>query len=632
MPEQPTILVVDDEMIVAMDIRAMLEQAGYTVPAVVGTGEMALQKAAELRPDLILMDIVLRGAIDGIQAAATIREQFGIPIVFLTAHTDPATLERAKRTEPYGYIVKPFDERDLHTTIQIALHKSAAQKKLKESESRYRSVVEGSLQGIAIIQDGVFQYVNSAYTTILGCTSPDELLGKPAASVVAPEYATTILKRREACLRGETVRPHPGWQGVRKDSSLIWLESTSSPFTWQNRPAVLSFILDISERKNLEVQIRHAQKMESIGHLAGGVAHDFNNLLTVILGYSDMLLARAPAGDRPYLQEIRKAGERAAMLTRQLLAFSSNQLLAPVVLNPNSIVEEVQTYLPGQLGKDIAVQTLLDPSVGLVKVDPCQFKQVLLNLALNSRDAMPTGGVLTIETRNVELDNSYAHAHPEVSPGPYVLMQISDTGYGIDEYTKNHIFEPFFTTKEQGKGTGLGLAMVYGVIKQSDGHIELESDPGRGTSFKIYLPRHQVCPTPGSNALPTSSLPGATETVLVVEDEAGIRRVAKLALEKKGYKVLEAENGACALALVEGHTGPIDIVVTDVVMPQMGGRELVGELLARRPNLKVLYLSGYTDDVILRHSVGEEQLAFLAKPYTAAMLAQKVRAVLDNKQ
>jgi PAS domain S-box-containing protein len=389
---------------------------------------------------------------------------------------------------------------------------------------------------------------------------------------------------------------------------------------------------DIDDWKRLEEQYRQAQKMEGIGKLAGGVAHDFNNLLTIINGYSEMMIHQPRLGEatKNLLREIQKAGTRAAGLTQQLLAFSRKQILQPKLLDLNAVVTDTEKMLHRMIGEDVELAFI--PSVGLARVmaDPGQIDQVLINLAVNARDAMPKGGKLTLETGNVFLGDEYIETHPEVKPGPYVLLALSDTGCGMDKATRSQIFEPFFTTKEPGKGTGLGLATVFGIIKQSEGHIEVYSEVGIGTTFKIYLPAvGQSLPSdeshPGLRVMPTG-----TETLLLVEDEDGVRGLAKLALQSCGYAIFEAEDGQKALDVAASHTEPIHLLVTDVVMPRMSGREVAEKLTAIRPGMKVLFLSGYTDDAVVRHGIVAAEHHFLQKPFTAADLANKVRQVLDT--
>jgi CheY-like chemotaxis protein len=375
--------------------------------------------------------------------------------------------------------------------------------------------------------------------------------------------------------------------------------------------------------------------MEAIGRLTGGIAHDFNNLLTAIIGYSDLLLSRLSHNDpsRQDIEEVKKAGERAASLTRQLLAYSRKQVLQAKVLDLNHIVGDMDKMVRRVVGEDIKLMTVLGAELGCVKADPGQIEQVLLNLVVNARDAMPQGGKLTIETKNVELDESYARKHVAVVPGHYVMLAVSDGGCGMDAETQSHIFEPFFTTKEQGKGTGLGLSTVYGIVKQSGGNIWVYSEPDQGTVFKIYLPRvtETVESSEPSFNSPTEQLSG-TQTVLVVEDETLVRNLVRNILQSKGYTVLEAKHGEEALRNAIDHEGPIHVMVTDVVLPQMSGRQLAERMATLRPGMRVLYMSGYADNAIVHHGVLDPGTAFIQKPFTAEGLSRKVREVLDLAQ
>jgi len=379
-----------------------------------------------------------------------------------------------------------------------------------------------------------------------------------------------------------------------------------------------------------EEQLRQSQKMEAIGQLAGGIAHDFNNLLTAITGYSDLTLRKLQPAD-PLIrnvEEIRRAGERASSLTRQLLAFSRKQVLQPIVLNLNVVIAGLENMLQRVIGEDIELRTELDAQLGSVKADPGQIEQVILNLAVNARDAMPQGGKLTIETQSVYLEKEYAKQHISVSPGPYVILAVTDTGTGMDEETQRRIFEPFFTTKEVGKGTGLGLSTAYGIVKQSGGNIWVYSEVGHGTTFKVYLPRIGEVAEEYEPTVMTSERVEGTETILVAEDEEMVRKLAVQVLELYGYQVLEAANGGAALLICERHEGPIDLLITDVIMPEMSGRELADRLSQVRPDMKVLYMSGYANGAIGHRGVLEEDARFIQKPFTPDSLAHKVREVL----
>jgi CheY-like chemotaxis protein len=373
-------------------------------------------------------------------------------------------------------------------------------------------------------------------------------------------------------------------------------------------------------------------KMEAVGRLAGGVAHDFNNLLTVIMGYSELLLQKIGEESPMHgqVEEIKRAGERAASLTQQLLAFSRKQIIEPKVVHLDHLVAEMHKMLTRLIGEDIVLQATTGKSLGSVKIDPGQFQQILINLLVNARDAMPGGGKIVIETANVDLDEGYCAVHPYVKPGQFVMLAVSDTGHGMSEEVQAHIFEPFFTTKEKGCGTGLGLATTYGAVHQAGGSIEVYSEVGIGTTFKIYLPRVEEQVTkPVNDDLPTD-LPGGTETVLIVEDEGILRNLCVQILEQLGYRVLQARNGAEAIAKAQGYGDRMDLLLTDVVMPGMNGSELATQLVLHNPEMKVLFTSGYTEDVISHHGVLAEGVSFIGKPYGSAALARKIREVLDE--
>jgi PAS domain S-box-containing protein len=410
----------------------------------------------------------------------------------------------------------------------------------------------------------------------------------------------------------------------------MWVACRFSRFEQDGHPHLLLIVTDVTERKSLEEQFRQAQKMESVGRLAGGVAHDFNNLLTIISGYSELMLSETPPGHplRDYLMEIKKAGERATILTRKLLAYSRRQILAPDVLDVNALVQDAESMLKRVLGEDVEFVTVPGADLGLTRVDAGQLEQSLMNLAINARDAMPRGGRFTIETATVNLDEDYAHTHPEVKPGPYVRLTVTDTGCGMDEATLAHVFEPFFTTKEPGKGTGLGLAMVFGFVKQSGGQVTALSQPGRGSTFQLYFPRVETPAPAAETRADGDAPPHRGETILLVEDEEDLRKLALELLTQHGYTVLEAPDGLAALRLAEAYPGAIDLLVSDVVMPGMDGRQLAGRLAALRPAIKTLFMSGYTDDTVLRHDILTAETSFLQKPFSVAALPQKVRQVL----
>jgi PAS domain S-box-containing protein len=414
--------------------------------------------------------------------------------------------------------------------------------------------------------------------------------------------------------------------GAKRDSSgrIVGLHGTVQDVTETRRSE--------EARRTLEEKLRVSQKMEAIGSLAGGVAHDFNNVLNIIFGYAQLSLQRLNQNDPLYenIQQIIGAGDRAAGLTRQLLAFSRKQVLQPIVLNLNQIIGEFEMMLRRILGEDIDFILVLAPDLGVVRADPSQIEQVLLNLVVNARDAMSEGGKLTVETSNVEIDQEYAAHHVDTKPGPYVQLAISDTGCGMDDKTRARIFEPFFTTKSNGKGTGLGLSTVYGIVTQSGGNVSVYSEPGRGTTFKIYLPR-ELSVEATAVGVPTVVSPSTgTETILVVEDESALRKIAKLSLETAGFTVLTAADGDEALQISSRHAGDIQLLLTDVVMPRMTGRGIAQALAKTRPAIKVLYMSGYADAAIVHDGVLDEGTHFISKPFTLTALTRKVREALDG--
>src|SRR2546427_2286292 len=468
---------------------------------------------------------------------------------------------------------------------------------------------------------------------MLGYDSPEDVQQLDMArDVYADPAERQRLLDRDSYTEREYDEVEATWK--RKDGLLLTVQlSVRAVRNVASEVAYYETIVrDVTEQRRLQAQLMQAQKMEAVGRLAGGVAHDFNNLLTVIISYSDLLLEDLGRDDpkREDVAAVRKAAEGAAALTHQLLAFSRQQVLQPKVLDVNATVASTEKLLRRLIGEDIQLVAKLGSGLGSVKADPGQIEQVIMNLAVNARDAMPAGGQLTIETANVEMDEAYVRGHPLAQPGRYVMLAVSDTGTGMDEQTKAHIFEPFFTTRELGKGTGLGLATVYGIVKQSGGFIWLYSEPGHGTTFKIYLPRVDGAADALGPPVGTAEVPRGTETVLIVEDEEAVRALAKTALMRKGYRVLEAANGGEALLRCESERAPIHLLVTDVVMPGLGGADLARRLAPLRPDMRVLFISGYTDRAAARHGTMQPGAAYLEKPFSLDALARKVREVLDR--
>jgi PAS domain S-box-containing protein len=502
---------------------------------------------------------------------------------------------------------------------------------------RLRSSALHAAADAIVITDraGVIEWVNPAFTHLTGYSSEEAIGRNPRDLVKSGKHDRSFYQQLwETILDGRT------WHGEminrRKDGSLYTEKQAITPI-FDDSGAISHFVAikeDISGRLQLEAQLRQAQKLESVGQLASGIAHDFNNLLTVITGSSELVLEQVGKHDPVYedVREIQRAGERAATVTRQLLAFSRQQILEPQVLNLNTVLAGTENLLRRLLGEDIELVVVTTSGIASIKADPGQIEQVIVNLAVNARDAMPQGGRLTIETQNVEISEHYVHEHDvDMPPGSYVQLAVSDGGTGMDAATRARIFEPFFTTKGPRKGTGLGLSTVYGIVKQSNGFIWVYSEVGSGTTFRIYLPQvaeATVSVRPGPSAEPR---PG-TETILVADDNAGILKLATRVLERAGYTVVEAATGEEALRLLAGREDPVHLLLTDVVMPGMSGRNLAEEIVHDRPGMKVLYMSGYTGDAIVRRGVLEARSAFLNKPFTAAALLRKVREVLDSQE
>jgi PAS domain S-box-containing protein len=640
-----SILVVEDESIVAEDLRERLTKMGTTVLGPVATGEQAVQIAEQSHPDLVLMDIRLKGRMDGVEAADQIRTKCHIPVVYLTAHSDDHTLERAKQTQPEGYLLKPFEESDLRVNIELALSKHAMEERLRESEQRYATTLSS-------IGDAVIAIDNRSRVTFMNPVAEDmtqwrgsEALGRPLDVVfkiinevsrqpVANPVARAMREGRPADLDNGTLL-------VAKNGREIPIDDCAAPiFDQEHRlhGGVLVF-RDVTEKRHAAEAQRKAQehihwleRLDAISRFAGGMAHEINHMLTVVLGCGELLLTQLSPDHalRPTLDGMLAVGDRTAALTRELLAFSRKQHLSPTQVDLNLVLQRLEIMFSRLLGAHIEVVLQLEPKLAPVFVDRMQWEQLLVNLALNARDAMPQGGVLTLMTRNVTIDNEFAAVHPEVAPGPYVLLAVKDNGVGMEPGTAAHIFEPFFTTKEIGKGTGLGLATVFGTVTQSGGHIFVESAPRKGAVFSIYLPAAmQAAATALTPTAPTLAVPLGTETVLLAEDEEAVRTWIGHALREMGYTVMTASCADEALQLAGEYAHPIHLLLTDVIMPRVLGPQLAQSFTALRPETKILYMSGYADDQTFPAELRDSS-AFLQKPFTVSALAWKVRAVLDG--
>jgi two-component system, cell cycle sensor histidine kinase and response regulator CckA len=520
-------------------------------------------------------------------------------------------------------------------TVRDVTERKRAEEALRQAEQKYRLIFQEAIVGIyQSTPEGRFLSVNPAMSDMLGYDSPEEL--QAAITDIEQQLYVDPAQRQEfkRLMAEKGMVRQFECEFYRKDGSRMWIAANVRPVREHGQVVRYEGTLeDITERKVLEGQLRQAQKMEAVGLLAGGVAHDFNNALAVITGYSDLLRLHLP-DDNPlqkYPEEIGKAANRAATLTRQLLAFSRKQVIQPVILDLNSIVADMEKMLLRLIGEDIAITITRDPNLARVKADPGQIEQILMNLAVNARDAMPQGGSLFLRTANAHLDETYIRQHAYAKAGSYVALRVSDTGHGMDKATQARIFEPFFTTKGPGKGTGLGLSTVYGIVKQNGGHIQVYSEPGKGTTFTIYLPQAVGAAEALKAPEAAIALPRGAETVLLVEDEEALRILARNCLETYGYTVLEVADANAALLRAQQHTGPIGLLLTDVVMPGMNGRELAIRLTRSRPEMKVLYMSGYARDLIAQYGVLDPDILLLEKPFTLLTLLTKVYQALHPR-
>jgi two-component system, cell cycle sensor histidine kinase and response regulator CckA len=542
--------------------------------------------------------------------------------------------------EFFGRVSRPPDEELLRTFGSLGsqigqfIERQRTQRALRAAEQRLQHVVTSSpsvLFTLAVVDESVrgISWISGNLKELLGYSpeeayAPDWWLGN-----IHPEDRDRVAQAHAELF--DSGRAAHEYRFRHRDGNYRWTRGEIRLIRGESVEVVGSWS-DVTERRQLEEQFRQSQKMEAVGRLAGGVAHDFNNLLTIINGYGELMLGNLPNADpnRELVREVVAAGERASGLTRQLLAFSRKAIIEPRVLDLRAVVTDVERMLRRIVGEDVQLSVAADPEVGAVRADPGQVEQVILNLVVNARDAMPRGGRIIIEVRNVELDETYSRTRPDARPGPHVLLAVTDTGCGMDEATVARVFEPFFTTKGE-RGTGLGLATVHGIVRQGGGHVSVDSEVGHGTAFKVYLPRAEN-PRPAAGARPGgAAAPRGSETVLLVEDEEGVRKLTRYVLLACGYTVVGARDGAEALRLAEQHTGRIALLLTDVVMPGMSGREVAERLGKMHPGIKVLFVSGYTDDEVVRHGILEAQVAFLQKPFSPTSLAVKVREVLDAR-
>jgi PAS domain S-box-containing protein len=638
MPDPLRVVMLEDTEADAELNALELRRAGLAIDwRRVETRDELLAALANFRPDLVLCDFNVPG-FGGLGALRLLHEQApDVPTITVTGSLNEETAVECIKHGAWDYVLKERLMR-LAPAVNRALEharESSARRQAEEegqrSETRFRRLIESVPDALVVTDAAGHILLLNAQAEILFGDTRDELMGRDVNTLVPG-----ILKERPLeSLSHPAIRVVLHLYARRRDGRQAPVEVSLSPVEMPEGVAVIAAIRDISERTELEAQLRQAQKMEAVGRLAGGVAHDFNNLLTVIIGRSLML------GERASLDEVSRrdaavisgAGEHAANLTRQLLAFSRKQVLQPTLVSLNEVVAGFSGILRQITGNDVTVTLPAAGALGRVYADRTQVEQILMNLVVNARDAMPGGGHLTIETGNVEVTADFCRTHPGARPGPHVQLSVRDTGIGMTAETQAKIFEPFFTTKGE-QGTGLGLATVYGIVKQHDGYIGVESAPGEGTQFTVYLPRVEEPPAaarPASADPRRAEVPGGTETLLVVEDEEPVRRLLAQMLEHLGYRVLLAAHGEEALAVATAHAGHIDLLVTDVIMPQMKGPELAQRLAARQPGLTVLYLSGHPSDALARLGVPLSEVNILLKPFRPATLARKVRQLLDGR-
>jgi two-component system cell cycle sensor histidine kinase/response regulator CckA len=641
------VLVVDDavehaEMVVQF-LRSNDAWRGAAME-VASSYDTALQAMGKASYDVAFFDYWL-GARDGVSLLRDIRTR-GIetPVIVLTGRGAEDVAVEAMKAGAADYLSKSnLTAEGLDRAMRHALalraeerQRHQAEAALRASEERFRALVENNSDALMLIDaEGRITYLSPSSGRHLGWT-PDQMVRRSIFDFIHPDDRGLVGVRLAETLQ------YPGQpitEEVRfRHADGAWRIMEDIVVNRLGEPSVGAIVVnlrDVTERRKLEEQLRHAQKMEAVGQLAGGVAHDFNNLLTAILGYCNLMMDEIPENDplRQDVEEIQSAGERAAALTRQLLAFSRRQILQPQVVDINALVKQLEKLLLRLISEEVELVITLAPDASPARVDPASVEQILVNLAVNARDAMPEGGRLTIETANVEVDDAYATTHSTIKPGRYVMLAVTDTGEGMDSATRARVFEPFFTTKDEGKGSGLGLATVYGMVKQNGGAIWVYSEPGHGSVFKVYLPpaatRTTASPRVEQGRRESDPTHG-WETVLVVEDEDAVRALAREVLVRHGYVVLEARHGVDALRVAERHTDDIHLLVTDVVMPHMGGRQLAERLSSGRPNMKILFMSGYTDQAIVHREL-TPGAAFLQKPFAPAALARRVRNLLDEQ-
>ncbi|MGD9939395.1 MAG: response regulator [Clostridia bacterium] len=630
---KPRIAVCEDERIVALDIRNFLQRNGYEVCGLYVAAEDLLASVEHEQPDLVLMDIHLQGVMDGVEAASILFKRWAVPVILLTAYTDGPTIERAKLTHPYAYILKPYDERELRTAIAIGLYRSSMEKRLRSSEERYRALFDEALAAIFLVDsEGALVQGNNAYRQLAG-------------SIVHIDGIITDSGIREAFKQALEAGQSAGPAEIaftREDGATCWVLISATPFPLNDGKVAYQYhAIDVTERKALSDQLAQSQKMEALGRLAGGVAHDFNNIITAIMGYSRLLRMDETAGleDKAELIGIEEAAKRAANLARQLLVFSRGESSVPTVFSVTDLIRELSRMIERLISQDVNIRMRLDDEPCRVRADRSKLEQVVVNLVVNARDAMPTGGRITISTGSTVLVHEERGIFGLIPPGRWSYITIADEGEGIDPRIIPRIFEPFFTTKAAGVGTGLGLSTVAGIVRQAEGHLTLQSVVHSGTRFTVYLPwvEGEVTTLTTASELDGQSggvrtrESGRGETVLLVEDDDSVRAIIETVLDRSGYRVVATDNPGTALLLAERSEQVPDILVSDVLMPLMRGPELATRLRAILPSLPVLLLSADASELQLQGADLGSGYLQLAKPFKESDLLGSVRTLLDQQ-
>jgi two-component system, cell cycle sensor histidine kinase and response regulator CckA len=629
-----TILIVEDEIITGMDIHRTLKKHGYNVAPVISEGEGVPDAVAEHHPDLILMDIHLRGRLDGIAAASAIHESSQVPVVFLTANADDATYERATVAAPYGFLIKPFNDRELFSAVENALQRSRLEHQLRESEQQlagYRLLFEESKDAVFILaRNGRFIDINSAGVAMLGYKRKSEIAAITTITDIFTD-ARVLLTILNAILLDDFIQDYELILKKKDGKPVITLVTASIV---RDESGAISgfrgFVRDITAQRQIEIQLMHAQKMESIGTLAGGIAHDFNNVLSMVLSAAELTKKNSedPAKVSRYSDMITEATRRGTSIAKQLLLFARSEQMDLNVLSISHIIDEIVLLMEHTLPKTISIHTRYLVTNGLIQGDSSYLHQALLNLAINAKDAMPAGGTISFSVSNIE-GSVLRQKHATATDAQYIALSVHDNGMGMDEQTRSRIFEPFFSTKVRGKGTGLGLAIVHGIVKSHNGHIDVTSRQGKGTTFILYFPTVQSR-EPVRSLVPERTGPDGDETILIVDDEQFIRDTISDILRDHGYSVIEAPNGVEALQLYAAKKDHIALVITDLGMPGISGEELFVKLQEINPQVKAIVSTGYLEHLTKSDMLAMGVLEVIQKPFNITQILGVVRAALDE--